>query len=128
MSIPTCWSGKAEKAVGPSTRRRHARAGFVRSGRDRFTHRPPGLLSTSLGGLQLGIYQNNERTPDMARRSKPGLDFVISGHCTISMKAQVWRTPIDAGVDHLAALAAPQKTAACARIALPIFQVAAVRP
>jgi sulfide:quinone oxidoreductase len=37
-------------------------------------------------------------------------------------------TAIDAGVDHLAALAAPQKAAACARIALPIFQVAAVRP
>jgi hypothetical protein len=28
------------------------------------------------------FYLNNERAPDMARRSKPGFDFVISGHCT----------------------------------------------
>jgi hypothetical protein len=40
-----------------------------------------------------GGYQNIERTPDMARRSKPGSDFVVWGHCTISMKAQVWRRP-----------------------------------
>src|SRR5262245_24221916 len=37
-------------------------------------------------------------------------------------------TSIDARVDHLDALAAPQKTTACARIALPVFQIAAVRP
>src|SRR5262245_28991608 len=37
-------------------------------------------------------------------------------------------TSIDARVDHLDALATPQKTTACARIALPVFQIAAVRP
>jgi 8-oxo-dGTP pyrophosphatase MutT (NUDIX family) len=36
--------------------------------------------------------------------------------------------PIEPRVDHLGALAAPQKTEACARIALPIFQIAAVGP
>jgi hypothetical protein len=40
-----------------------------------------------------GFYLNNERAPDIARRSKPGFDFVVSGHCTISMKAHVWRRP-----------------------------------
>ena len=39
------------------------------------------------------FYRVNERTPDMARRSKPGSDFVVWGHCTISMKAQVWTRP-----------------------------------
>jgi hypothetical protein len=33
---------------------------------------------------------DQERTPDMARRSTAGSDFVAAGHCTISMKAQVW--------------------------------------
>jgi hypothetical protein len=35
------------------------------------------------------FYQNNERTPVIARRSKLGPEFVVCGHCTISMKAQV---------------------------------------
>ena len=39
------------------------------------------------------FYQNNERTPVIARRSKLGPDFVVCGHSTISMKAQVWRRP-----------------------------------
>src|SRR5215831_15129861 len=39
------------------------------------------------------FYRNNERTPDMALRSKPGSDFVVGGHCTIPMKAQVWPRP-----------------------------------
>src|ERR1700716_2828508 len=38
------------------------------------------------------------------------------------------KAPIEPRVDHLGALAAPQKTEACARIALPIFQIAAVFP
>ena len=32
----------------------------------------------------------NERTPDMALRSRAGSGFDVAGHCTISMKAQVW--------------------------------------
>jgi hypothetical protein len=42
-----------------------------------------------LGPISGAFYRINERTPDMALRSKPGSDFW--GHCTISMKAQVWR-------------------------------------
>jgi hypothetical protein len=53
----------------------------------------PRRTSVKMWPISRGLYQNNERAPDMARRSKPGLDFVISGHCTISMKAQVWRRP-----------------------------------
>jgi hypothetical protein len=51
--------------------------------------RPRPKLGPHIGSF----YRINERTADMARRSKPGSDSVVRGHCTISMKAQVCRRP-----------------------------------
>jgi hypothetical protein len=42
---------------------------------------------SGVGNFLGDFYRNNDRTPDMARCSKPGSVFVAPGHCTISMKA-----------------------------------------
>ena len=60
---------------------------------DRKLHRKLAWLLALEDAIIGGFYRINERTPDMVRRSKPGSDFVVRGHSTILMKAQVWRCP-----------------------------------
>lgn len=61
---------------------------FIDAGKRRMVQTASG--ASSLGLIFGGYYRSNERRPDAARRSKPGSGIAVEGHCTISMKAQVW--------------------------------------